>query len=132
MDTNKAFTIAANQNKLTISDYKGDGSQKFKIYQNGDKVAFVVQSTNQGLCIYMDKKDNGGEAVSDAGQHQSSWFTVVKNTQGTFANRGYVIKTHGNNQALDINGGSAHNGNNIVQWETHFGGNQTWLIIPAS
>lgn len=132
LDHNKAFTIIANQNKLTISDYKGDASQKFKVFQNGNKVAFVVQSNNQGLCVYMDKKESGGQVVTDGGQHASSWFTVVKNTQGTHANKGYIIKTHGDNQALDINGGAANNGTEIIQWETHFGGNQTWLIIPAS
>lgn len=46
LDYNKAFTIVANQNKLTINDYKGDATQKFKVFQNGNKVAFVAQSNN--------------------------------------------------------------------------------------
>ena len=54
----KALTIDKTTNKLVVRTYTGDATQKFNIYQNGDKVAFVVQSTNYGMCIKGDNVEN--------------------------------------------------------------------------
>lgn len=130
LNTNKALTVNK-ENKLVVSDYTGDATQKFKFFQNGTKVAFVVQSTNTGLCVYMDSKDDGAVVQSDPGQHPSSWFDIVRNTQGQYLNKGYVIKTHAG-KAIDIDGANLANGNKVHQWDSHNEGNQTWLIIPAN
>ena len=124
----RALTVSK-ENRLTLGDYVGDGSQKFRVFQNGAKVAFVVQSTGTGLCVSSDSKDNGADFLADPGQHPSSWFEVVKNAQGQYPNKGYAIKTHAG-KALD--GDSLANGAKVHQWDSHNGPNQTWLIVPAS
>lgn len=75
INTTKALTISNTADHgLKISDYVGDPSQKFNIFQNNGKFAFVVSSYNEGVCILQDRKENGVEAKSDPGQHASSYF----------------------------------------------------------
>lgn len=83
VNTSKALTISNTADHgLKISDYVGDPSQKFNIYPNNNRFAFVVSSYNEGICVFQDKKENGAEIKSDPGQHVSSFFEVVQVTQG--------------------------------------------------
>ena len=83
VNTSKALTIANTADHgVKISDYVGDPSQKFNIFQNNNKLAFVVTSFNEGVCVFQDKKENGAEIKSDPGQHGRSYFDVVQVTQG--------------------------------------------------
>jgi hypothetical protein len=50
---------------------------------------------------------------------------------GELVHKGYVIDTFSFGKCLDIAGGAANNGNNVLQWEKHNGPNQVWLIVPA-
>jgi hypothetical protein len=69
-EPNKAFTVTKDaENKLTISDYIGDLSQKFIIMPNGNKYAIIVQTSTTAICIYHDNPQNGGKVVADPGQH---------------------------------------------------------------
>lgn len=88
-----------------MSDYIGDGSQKYKIFQNGTKLAFVSQSTTTGLWVFQDNKENGASIKPDPGQHQGSWFDVVRASKGQYANKGYLINTLAGNRCLTIYGG---------------------------
>lgn len=72
LDPNKVLTAAPGQN-LTISDYTGANSQKFHIYLNNGRYAFI-SSDNTALHIINDNPDDGAEAKLDAGQHKSSFF----------------------------------------------------------
>ena len=99
------------------------------MYQNGTKFAFIDQFTNTGLYIDNNRNDNGAKAKSDPGQHQSSWFEIVRTSAGKFANTSYVIKTAAN-KVLDIAGGIA-TGTHIHQWDLNNTGAQVFLIVPA-
>lgn len=78
------------------------------MYVEGNKFAFVNSSKNAGLCVFQDNKNNSADVVVDLGKHPSSWFEVVRNIQGKWANRAYIIKTHAATKALDIEGGLAN------------------------
>ncbi len=130
-NTSKALTIANTADHgVKISDYVGDSSQKFNIFQNNNKFALVVTSYNEGVCVFQDKKENGAEVRSDAGQHTSSFFDLVQVTQGEWAKKAYKIKTHAG-KVLDICEGNMHNGTKILQWDDHGGLNQAWIIVPS-
>ena len=75
INTSKALTITNTADHgLKISDYVGDSSQKFNIFQKNGKFAFVVSSYNEGVCVLQDSNQNGAVAKSDPGQHASSYF----------------------------------------------------------
>ena len=129
LDPSKALTIS--NNKLTINTYTKDNSQHFTIGSQGDKYAFIVQSTNTGLCVYFDKSDNGADVVTDGGLHNSSWFSIERVSQGMHANKAYYINTFCGKR-LDIEGGNiANNGNRVIQWEKNNGNNQIWQFLPV-
>ena len=56
MNPTKAFTIDKTTNKLSIKTYSGDANQKFNIYTEQNKFAFVASFNQWGLCIYKDNK----------------------------------------------------------------------------
>ena len=74
LNTAKSFSIDIPTNKLQVGTYKGEFNQKFKIFAEQNKFAFVSALNNWGLCIYKDKKEKMGEPVLDGGVHPSSWF----------------------------------------------------------
>lgn len=131
-EPSKAFTVIQGKHrfKLCISEYLGDPSQKFTFFTQGNKFAFVSQSSNTALYIPEHKQHNGAHIVTDAGQHPSNWFDIVKVTTGDFANRGYHIISN-SGRALDLDGSNTNNGNKIIQWEMHNNWSQIWLIVPA-
>jgi hypothetical protein len=132
LNTTKALTVSnTKERELKISDYVSDPSQKFNLYPNGNKLAFVVQSFNEGLCVFKDSQELGGQIKSDAGQHSSSWFEVVRVTAGPWANKAYKIKTHSAQKVLDIAEGSTENGTRVLQFSEHGNDNQIWLIVPT-
>lgn len=53
LNTGKALTVS-NDKTIKISDYIGDPSQKFNVYQEGGKLALVVSSFQEGLCVAKD------------------------------------------------------------------------------
>jgi hypothetical protein len=128
LDNSKALTII--NNILMLTNYKGDSSQRFTILPQGNKYAFLVQSTKTGLCVFYNKHDSGIELVADPNQQPSSWFGIEKVSQGENANRGYVITTFCG-KCLDIEGGDATNGKRVIQYDRHNGNNQVWLILAA-
>ena len=127
------IVLTVNQeNKLIVDKHHNHKDQHFHIYQENNKFAFVVASNNSGLCIFQDKQDNGAQIITDAGKHGSSWFEITRAEKGPFAKKGYLIKTHAGNRALDIAGGKAETGKNVLQYNIHEGGNQVWLIEPLN
>lgn len=131
MNPTKAFTIDKTTNKLSIKTYSGDANQKFNIYTEQNKFAFVASFNQWGLCIYKDSKQSMGEPVVDGSRHPSSWFEVVRASEGKWANKAYQIKTHAGSQGLDICGGKCEDGIQIIQYQLNAGENQLWLIVPA-
>jgi hypothetical protein len=131
-ETNKAFTVTkGHQNqKLFISDYVGDDSQKFTFVSKNNRIAFVAKATNTALYIPHHNKNNGAEVEADGGQHKSNWFEIARAKDGQWANKGYAIKTLCG-KSLDIESGNTSNGTRILQWDSHNDWNQVWLIVPA-
>lgn len=125
------LTADKTTNKITIKTFVGDATQKFSIYTEQGKFAFVASSTQSGLCIFQDNKNNCGEAVTDGGKHPSSWFEVTRATTGKWANRAYLIKTHVGTRVLDVAGGKAEEGKPVLQYDLTGNDNQLWLIQPA-
>jgi hypothetical protein len=130
LNTGKALTVS-NDKGLKISDYIGDPSQKFNIYQDGSKLAFVVTSSQEGLCVIKDSQENGGRIVADSGKHPSSWFELVRASAGEWQNRAYKIRTFAGHKVLDLSEGKVDNGTPVVQWGEHNDFNQVWLLVPA-
>jgi len=130
-DPTKVLTITKDRKARYAADI-GDPSQKFKIYQNNGTYAFVVESSNSGLCIAHDGTNNGAEVVVSPSQSPSSWFTLDKCTQGVWANKGYIIKTHTKKHGIDLTSETTAEGNKIVMWEVHNGPNQVWIITPVN
>lgn len=56
-EQHKALTVTNdNEHKLTLSDYNNSLNQKFVIIPQGNRYAFVVQSTSTALCIFYDSR----------------------------------------------------------------------------
>ena len=72
INANKALTANPGQ-KLVISDFTGADTQKFHIYLNNGKYAFV-SPTNTALYVENDNAADGALLKLDAGQHKSSFF----------------------------------------------------------
>ena len=53
---NFALTVSGNNHALALGTYTGDASQRFVIAVQGNKYAFIVQSSNTALCVLHDKK----------------------------------------------------------------------------
>jgi len=131
VDLTKVLTITKD-NKARYAADKGDPSQKFKIYQNNGTYAFVVESSNAGLCVAQDGTTNGVEIVASPSQSPSSWFTLDKCTQGVWANKGYILKTHTKKHGVDLTSETTPEGFRVLLWEIHGGPNQIWIIAPST
>ncbi len=121
------LTVNNVSNKAEIQGYSGSPNQKFNIYVQGNKLAFVLVGNQNALCVLEDKQDSKAPIVGDPGKHTSSWFEAVKVDKGNFSGKGYLIKTHAN-QVFDISESKAADGKPIYQHPVHNGGNQVWLI----
>lgn len=117
LDAKKVFTAAPGQS-LTITDYTGANSQKFHIYLNNGKYAFVA-ADNTALHVINDNQGDGGEIKLDAGQHKSSFFEISPVSNGQWAGKACHIRTFSQGKALDIYGGAAISGTKVVQWGFH-------------
>lgn len=130
-ETSKALTVVGGTHNLTISTFKNDASQRFTIIPQGNKYAFVVQSTSTALCIYYDNKQNCAEVRADPGKHDSSWFEIKRAENGTLSKKGYLIETFAHGKCLDIEAGVTNDGTKVLQFDIHNGDNQVWVIVPA-
>lgn len=129
MDANKVIGVGPSQ-ELKLQDYTGADNQKFHIYVNQGKYAFVAPNST-ALHVVGDSAENGAVIKLDEGQHKSSYFEIVPITSGQWANKACFIKTlHGKN--LDIYGGVAKNGTDVKQWPFNGNANQSWVITPAT
>jgi hypothetical protein len=129
LDETKCLTVSQD-GKLQIHTFKNEPNQKFNIRWEGKKFAFVVQSLDSALCLFQDKQDNGAQIIVDKDQHTSSWFEISLGEKGKWAKKAYIIKTHAGNRALDIAGGKAEEGKNVLQYNIHQGDNQLWHFVP--
>lgn len=129
LDENKCLTVNQ-EGKLQIHTFKNEPTQIFQIREQNNKFAFVVQSQDSALCIFQDKADNGAQIIVDKDQHPSSWFEASLGEKGKWAKKAYLIKTHAGNRALDIAGGKAEDGKNVLQYNIHQGDNQLWHFVP--
>jgi hypothetical protein len=130
-DPTRVLTITKDK-KASYAANQGDPSQKFKIYQNNGTYAFVVESSNSGLCIAQDGTNNGAEVVVSPSQSPSSWFVLERCTQGVLANKGYIIKTHTKKHGVELTSETTPEGNKIVMKEINNGATQIWMISPWS
>lgn len=129
LDEQKCLSISK-EGKLQIHNFNNEPSQIFQIRSQNNKLAFVVQSQDSALCIHQDKPDNGAQIIVDKDQHTSSWFEAALGAKGKWAKKAYLIKTHAGNRALDIAGGKAEEGKNVLQYNIHQGDNQLWHFVP--
>jgi hypothetical protein len=81
IDGTKVFTINQQTQELKLGDFNGGDNQKFHIYLNNGKYAFVAPS-NSALHVVNDNPNDGGVLKLDAGQHKSSFFDIVPVTTG--------------------------------------------------
>ena len=125
----KAFTVNQAQ-ELKLQDFTGSDSQKFHVFLNNGKYAFVAPN-NTALFVANDSADDGAAVKLDGGQHKTSFFEIAPVTTGQWAGKACVIKT-ANGKALDIYGGLANNGSDIKQWEYHGNANQCWVVTPIT
>ena len=128
LDGNKALTLTAEQ-KLVISDFTGSDSQKFHVYLNNGKYAFVTPN-NLALFVVNDSAENGAFIKSDPGQHATNFFDITPVSSGPWAGKACNIKTV-SGKSLDIFEGKVGNNIAVVQWQTHGGNNQCWVVTPA-
>jgi hypothetical protein len=84
-----------------IDVYRGGPNQKFNIYSNNNKYAFVSE---QGAAVFVtqDSPQDGAKLTSDPGQHKSSFFDLLRVTSGPYAGNGFYIKTFCN-KSVDVN-----------------------------
>ncbi len=127
LDQSKALTVNSTSNKAEIQGYNGSPNQKFNIYTQGNKVAFVLVGNQNALCVLEDKPDSRTPIVGDPGKHASSWFEVVTVDKGNYLGKGFFIKTNFD-KVFDISESKAVDGKVIWQHPVHNGGNQVWLI----
>jgi hypothetical protein len=130
LDSNKGLTIDKT-NKLSLHTYTGDASQKFFIGSEQNRHTFQSFANHWNLAVFQDKKDNGAEVLTDAGKHGSNLFELARASNGKWANKAYLIKTHAGNRGLDIAGGKAEEGKPVIQWDIHGNENQLWQIIAV-
>ena len=126
---NKCLSVDKNTKNLNYTAYTGDTNQKFVIYQNGTKFAFVDQFTNTGLYVENNRNDKGARIQANPAQHPTNWVEIVRTSSGQHANISYMIKTLSGN-FYDVSGGII-TGTFIHQWEANYYASQTFLIVPA-
>lgn len=71
---NRCFTVDKNSKEVILSQYNGEPNQKFIIYQNGNKFAFIDQFTNTGLYVDNNSNNESARIKADTKQNASSWF----------------------------------------------------------
>lgn len=77
-----------------------------------------------------DSNQDGAIIKADPSKFPSNWFEIIPVTNGQWAGKACYFKTYGG-KAVDIKGGFANSGCDIVQWSPHGANNQTWVITPA-
>lgn len=84
-----------------IDVFRGAPSQKFNIYANNNKYAFVSE---QGAAVFVgqDSPQDGAKLISDPAQHKSSFFDLLHVASGPYASNGFYIKTFCN-KSVDVN-----------------------------
>lgn len=127
LDQSKCFTLR--QSRLTIDNYSASSAQKFNIYSNNGKFAFVCGEGGLGLMVSQDSAQDGAAIVADASQHKSSFFELLTVTSGPFAGKGFYLKTFCG-KSLDVNEGRTSPGTAVIQWSYHGNNNQIWLAYP--
>ena len=74
MDGTKCFTVNQGGNhNLLLEDFKNQDNQKFHIYNQNGKYAFVGLFGNAALHVVGDSAQDGAVIKADPGQHQSSY-----------------------------------------------------------
>lgn len=127
------MTVDTTSNEVIVKTYSGNSMQKFNLHHNEqNKYALVLPENKNALCVLGDKQDNAVQIISDPGQHNSSWFEIVRADKGNYAQKGYLIKTHGVDKTFDISGSKAEDGKKVWQHNIHQAGNQVWLILPVN
>jgi hypothetical protein len=130
LDKSKALSVDQG-NKVVVHTFNNEPSQKFNIFLEHHKYGFTATHNHAGLSVNGDTKDNAAEIVAVPGKHHSNWFEIAVVTNGKWANRGYIIKTHAGNRALDIAGGQATEGQKVLQYDFHGNENQIWQIVAT-
>lgn len=84
-----------------IDVYRGAPNQKFNIYANNNKYAFVSE---QGAAVFVaqDSLQDGAKLTADPSQHKSSFFDLLHVTSGPYSGNGFYIKTFCN-KSIDVN-----------------------------
>jgi hypothetical protein len=126
LDHDMVLTLDSETNKLVISEWDEDSSQKFIVHVDKHKIALVATSTQEGLHVAGDKQDNAAPVIAGKDKCASNWFEVVRSEKGEHAHKGYLLKTHAGNKALDISGGKAEEDKPVIQYNIHEGPNQLW------
>lgn len=124
------MTVQGVGKPLILDSWKGGNNQKFAIYGNNGKYAFVNTETNAAIFVTGDANKDGAPLAVDSNQHQSSFFDIVKITQGQFAGKAFIVKTFCG-KGLDIFEGRTTPGTPIIQWSVHGNSNQVWFIVPS-
>ena len=114
-----------------LDTYRGDPTQKFNIFANNNKFAFVCQEGSRAVMVDKDSPQDGAYARADASQFKSSFFEMLSVTSGPFAGRGFYLKTF-NGKSLDVFEGRTSPGTAVIQWAYHGNTNQIWVISPSS
>jgi hypothetical protein len=124
------LTVQGVGKPLVLDSFKGGNNQKFSIYGNNGKYAFVNTETNAAIHVSGDAGKDGAPLAVDSNQHQSSFFDITKITTGQFAGKAFFIKTFCG-KGLDIFEGRTTPGTPIIQWAIHGNSNQVWFIVPS-
>ena len=82
LDGNKTFTLQPGTNKLILQDFNNLDTQKFHVYLNNGKYAFVSTHQQNGLHIVNENQADGGVVQGVPDQHPSSYFEIVPVTTG--------------------------------------------------
>lgn len=131
LDQSKCFTLQQGSHALVIDSFHGAANQKFNIFNNNGKYAFVCLDGNLAIMLPQDSAQDGARVQADAGQHKSSFFDLTTVTNGPFAGKGFYLKTHCG-KCVDVNEGRTSPGTAVIQWSYHGNSNQIWLAYPAS
>lgn len=124
------MTVQGVGKPLVLDSFKGGNNQKFAIYGNNGKYAFVNTETNAAIYVSNDANKDGAPLAVDSNQHQSSFFEIFKINKGQYAGKAFYIKTF-SGKGLDIFEGRTTPGTPIIQWAIHGNSNQVWFIVPS-
>jgi hypothetical protein len=102
--------------------YHGGNNQIFTFIKYGS--VYKIIARNSAMCIVPEGTGQGAKLV----QKKCTGATDLEKWYVTSTNTGYMLKNYKTGYVVDLAGGSLNPGTWMLNWSSHNGSNQRWLL----